>query len=41
VLATLSRLGAATSPAAATFEDVFLTRLREQKEAKHEDEGAS
>jgi ABC-2 type transport system ATP-binding protein len=41
VLAVLSRLGATTSPATATFEDMFLTRLREQKEAKHEEKSAS
>ena len=41
VLATLSRLGATTSPATATFEDMFLTRLREQEEAKHAVKSAS
>jgi hypothetical protein len=41
VLAALSALGATTSPATATFEDMFLTRLREQKEATREEKSAS
>ena len=35
VLKALSDLGAKTSPATATFEDLFLTRLRERAEARH------
>jgi ABC-2 type transport system ATP-binding protein len=41
VLKVLSDLGAKTSPAAATFEDLFLTRLRERAETNHESHGAS
>jgi ABC-2 type transport system ATP-binding protein len=37
VLKVLSELGAKTTPATATFEDLFLTRLRERGEAKHEE----
>jgi ABC-2 type transport system ATP-binding protein len=36
VLSLLSGLGAETSPASASFEDLFLTRVHEQAEAKHE-----
>jgi ABC-2 type transport system ATP-binding protein len=41
VLKTLSDLGATTSPATATFEDLFLTRLRERAESVHEKKSAS
>jgi ABC-2 type transport system ATP-binding protein len=41
VLKVLAELGAKTSPATATFEDLFLTRLRERAEAKHEGKSAS
>jgi ABC-2 type transport system ATP-binding protein len=41
VLSLLSGLGAQTSPATASFEDLFLTRLRERAEAKHEAKSVS
>jgi hypothetical protein len=36
VLSLLESLGAQTSPATPTFEDLFLTRVRERAEARHE-----
>jgi ABC-2 type transport system ATP-binding protein len=41
VLKVLSDLGAKTSPATATFEDLFLTRLRERAETKLQNHRAS
>ncbi len=41
VLKVLSDIGAKTSPATATFEDLFLARLRERAEATHEGKRAS
>jgi ABC-2 type transport system ATP-binding protein len=41
VLSLLHGLGAQTSPATASFEDLFLTRMRERAEAKHEKAGVS
>jgi ABC-2 type transport system ATP-binding protein len=41
VLSLLSGLGAKTSPTSATFEDLFLTRVREQAEAKHQEKSIS
>ena len=42
VLSLLVRASAPqTSPATASFEDLFLTRVREQAEARHEDKSAS
>jgi drug efflux transport system ATP-binding protein len=41
VLKALSDLGAKTLPATATFEDLFLTRLRERAEARHAKESVS
>jgi ABC-2 type transport system ATP-binding protein len=41
VLKVLADLGAKTSPATATFEDLFLTRLRERSEAKTEKKSVS
>jgi ABC-2 type transport system ATP-binding protein len=41
VVALLAGLGAQTSPATASFEDLFLTRLRERAEAKHDDKSAA
>ncbi len=37
ILSLLSRLGAETSSATASFEDLFLTRVRERAEAKHQE----
>jgi ABC-2 type transport system ATP-binding protein len=41
VLSRLSSLGAQTSQASASFEDLFLTRVREQAEARHEEKSVS
>ena len=41
VLSLLSGLGAQTSPASGSFEDLFLTRLRERAEAKHDQKSIS
>jgi ABC-type multidrug transport system ATPase subunit len=41
VLKVLADLGAKTSLATATFEDLFLTRLRERTETKHEKKSVS
>jgi ABC-2 type transport system ATP-binding protein len=41
VLSLVSSLGAQTSPASASFEDLFLTRLRERAEAKHDQKSVS
>jgi len=41
VLSLLSGLGAQTTPATASFEDLFLTRARERAQAKHENERIS
>jgi ABC-2 type transport system ATP-binding protein len=41
VLSLLSTLGARTSPTSPSFEDLFLTRLRERAEAKHQGKSVS
>jgi ABC-2 type transport system ATP-binding protein len=41
VLSLLSGLGAQTSPTSASFEDLFLTRVHERSEARHEDKSVS
>jgi hypothetical protein len=41
VLKGLTDLGAKTSPATATFEDLFLTHMHERAEAKHEKKSVS
>ena len=41
VLSRVASLGAQTSSATATFEDLFLTRLRERAEAKHDEKNTS
>jgi len=41
VLSLLSSLGAQTSPATASFEELFLTRVRERADAKHEEKSLS
>jgi ABC-2 type transport system ATP-binding protein len=40
-LSRVAGLGAQTSPATATFEDLFLTRLRERAETKHDEKSRS